>query len=77
MPQYFVTLDGGAFCLVEHRSIDDLMLDIDRPDGRGMVRLLRPDAKPVLLRSEAVVLVQPPAPPAFLRNPPSDKENPA
>jgi hypothetical protein len=75
MPQFYVSLLGGGYTLVEHQSIVDLASTITRgvDDRQTFVTLSRPDGKTVLVAPNDVTLIQPPAPPAF-RIPTIDKE---
>ena len=70
MPQFFISTLGGAYCLVEHSSIADLEDDIVNPaHGDRFIELIRPDGKHILVDHQQVVLIQPPAPAAFLKIP--------
>ena len=75
MPQFYVSLLGGGYTLVEHQSLVDLVSTISRgvSEHEPFVTLSRPDGKAVLVAPEDVTLIQPPAPPAF-RIPTIDKE---
>lgn len=67
MPQFYVSLLGGGYTLVEHQSIVDLAGTIQRgaDDNEQFVTLSRPDGKAVLVAPQDVTLIQPPAPPTF------------
>jgi hypothetical protein len=69
MAQFFVSLAGGAYCLVESASAAEVAEQLNAPDANGFVPFHRPDGKTVLLDPDQVTLIQPPAPAA------STKEN--
>lgn len=69
MAQFFVSLLGGAYCLVEHPSLGGLIDEVAHGDPatkRGGFRLLtRPDGKTVAVKPQDITLIQPPAPASF------------
>lgn len=75
MPQFYVSLLGGAYTLVEADSLNSLRSTIQDATKKldTFVSLSRPDGKTVLIAPNDVTLIQPPAPPAF-RIPTATKE---
>jgi hypothetical protein len=66
MPQFFISTDGGAYCLVEGDSTDSIARHLALCRDRGvMASFDRPDGREALIEPAAVVLIQPPAPAAF------------
>jgi hypothetical protein len=67
MASFFVSLLGGAYCLVEHDSLDSLDVELQeaRHTGASSWYLTRPDGKSLVLDPRTVTLIQPPAPASF------------
>jgi hypothetical protein len=70
MPQFYVSMRGGAYVLVEHKSFLDLARAIEDAKAEQTYDFLyldRPDRKCVALDPSTVTLIQSPAPAATMK----------
>jgi hypothetical protein len=65
MASFFISLLGGAYCLVEEESIDAIANTLDKYATADFVDFTRPDGKTALINPRNVTLIQPPAPASF------------